>query len=233
MPFSMCVLASGSGGNCTLVRLEGDQHLLIDAGLSPRRTSEHLADLGVDPDQVDHIVLTHLDHDHFHAGWSRALRKHPRAVHVHERHRRLAARRGVPVSCLRPFSDVFEPTPATTMTGRLLAHDQLGSVAYVLDHDGVRLGFTTDLGRVPRSLFDHFLDLDALAIESNYDRHMQLSSQRPPFVTDRIMGGAGHLSNEQALDAVLRIADRSRLGLVALLHLSRDCNDPRLVRRLY
>jgi hypothetical protein len=49
----------------------------------------------------------------------------------------------------------------------------------------------------------------------------------------RIMGGLGHLSNEQSLEAVLDIAGRCDLGHVVLLHLSRQCNDPTIVRDLY
>ena len=47
------------------------------------------------------------------------------------------------------------------------------------------------------------------------------------------MGGAGHLSNEQSLDAVLEIAARSTLSHVVPLHLSRQCNSPTIVKRLY
>ena len=58
-------------------------------------------------------------------------------------------------------------------------------------------------------------------------------SLRPVFLKRRIMGGNGHLSNDQCLAAVKHIDARSRLTHVALLHLSRECNDPELVRRLY
>jgi hypothetical protein len=53
------------------------------------------------------------------------------------------------------------------------------------------------------------------------------------------MGGAGHLSNEQALDAIRRILDRAeqrrrRLPAhIVLLHRSRQCNCPKLLRRLF
>ena len=47
------------------------------------------------------------------------------------------------------------------------------------------------------------------------------------------MGGLGHLSNEQALDAAIACDEQSDLEHLVLLHLSRQCNDPALVRRLY
>jgi hypothetical protein len=92
---------------------------------------------------------------------------------------------------------------------------------------------------VPEHLIDGFAELDILALESNYDPGMQLASARPWFLKRRIMGGRGHLSNEQALEAIRRIfekADRRRGKLpahVVLLHRSRQCNCPRLVRKLF
>ena len=73
------------------------------------------------------------------------------------------------------------------------------------------------------------------AIQPNYlstdrDREVAVSAIR---LTRRIMGGAGHLSNDQALDAIVRLDRAARLAGVVLLHLSRDCNDPSLVQRLY
>ena len=115
----------------------------------------------------------------------------------------------------------------------------LGAVAGVEDGGGGRFGYAMDLGHVPNDLFEHFCDLDLLAIESNYDRQMQLDSPRPWFLKQRIMGGSGHLSNEQAFDAIRRILDRCerhsrRLPQhIVLLHRSRECNCPHVVKRLF
>ncbi len=62
---------------------------------------------------------------------------------------------------------------------------------------------------------------------------MQVASPRPPALKSRIMGGLGHLSNEQSFDAVRSIAATCDLRHIVLLHLSRHCNDPALVHRLY
>jgi phosphoribosyl 1,2-cyclic phosphodiesterase len=62
---------------------------------------------------------------------------------------------------------------------------------------------------------------------------MQLASNRPGFLKDRIMGGKGHLSNEECIDAVRAIAWPREPEHVVLLHLSRECNCPDLVRDLW
>jgi phosphoribosyl 1,2-cyclic phosphodiesterase len=120
-----------------------------------------------------------------------------------------------------------------------LAHDREGSHGFVFEGFGCRIGYATDLGRVPVTLVDHFKRLDVLCVESNYDPQMQLSSARPWFLKNRIMGGAGHLSNEQAYDLVRKILDRAERASarlpthIVLLHRSRECNCPRLMRKLF
>jgi phosphoribosyl 1,2-cyclic phosphodiesterase len=133
----------------------------------------------------------------------------------------------------------FEVMPGLALTPLRLAHDELGSHGFVIEGGGCRLGYATDLGRVPDRLLEHFRDLDVLALESNYDRQMELNSARPFFLKKRIMGGAGHLSNEQAFEAVRRILDdhQARGGRlprhIVLLHRSRECNCPKLLRRYF
>ena len=52
------VLASGSAGNCALVRA-GETHVLLDAGLTLPETERRLDQIRVAMRALDHIVLTH------------------------------------------------------------------------------------------------------------------------------------------------------------------------------
>ena len=236
MTISFCVLGSGSGGNCTLLRLSGGggcRHMLIDAGLSPRKTAARLTGLGVCLEQIDDVLLTHVDTDHLHSGWIDAEEPPPVTWRAHHRHLGRVLQAGIPMSRTAAFDDSLELDALTRVETTMLPHDQLGSTGFVIDHAGVRLGFATDLGRVDESLVNRFVRLDALAIESNYDPALQRVSARPDALKRRIMGGLGHLSNEQALEAVLRIDQAGHLAHVVLLHLSRQCNSPRIISRLY
>src|SRR5262245_54335262 len=64
---------------------------------------------------------------------------------------------------------------------------------------------------------------------------MQLASSRPWFLKHRIMNGSGHLSNAQAYEAIRRILDSARQlpRHIVLLHRSRECNCPKLVRKFF
>jgi phosphoribosyl 1,2-cyclic phosphodiesterase len=236
MSFAFCVLGSGSRGNSTLLAFDdgrAERFALIDCGLSPRATAKRLAPLGVTLDRIDDILLTHLDTDHFYAGWVKPVQRFGITVHVHKRHRNILVRRGVDGRHMEIFECAFTLDGVAAVEPVPFAHDSLGTVGFVIERQGARLGFATDLGRVPAALFDRFTALHALAIESNYDRQMQIDSSRPMFLKRRIMNGRGHLSNDESLGAVRRIAGQSELAHVVPLHLSQQCNDPQIVKRLY
>jgi phosphoribosyl 1,2-cyclic phosphodiesterase len=232
---AFCVLGSGSSGNSTVVVLEQEGRtrlVLIDAGLSPRDTANRMHAVGLSIDSIERVILTHLDQDHFNPGWAKVLQRRGLPVHVHHRHVAATVRSGVAVRLLSIFDDGFDIEGIEVRTCRL-PHDELGAIAYRIDHQGARLGHATDLGRVTDDLLDLFHELDALSLESNYCPVLQRCAPRPEFLKLRIMGGQGHLSNRQSLDAVRTIAARSSLQHIALLHLSRQCNTPDRVRELY
>ncbi len=241
----LCVLASGSAGNCAAVRFDGGRLLLIDCGLGPRATAERLAAVGASLDDVAAVCLTHLDRDHFQPGWGPTLaRRDIRLCCPADTADRVAADlAGVERvrRILLPFHDgrPFEPAPGLVIETTATAHDAGSSHALVVRHGGRSIGYATDLGTVPPELVRRLCGVDVLAIEANYDPAMQRSSGRPEFVQNRITGGRGHLSNAQALSAVKRVFNRCRRAgcsppaHVVLLHRSQAANCPRLVRSLF
>lgn len=232
----LCVLASGSSGNCSVLLFRRGtvrRACLIDLGLSPKRTFRLLDALGLGPHHIDDAILTHLDHDHFHPGWARALPRHT-TLHVHERHADgdTFGLFGIPAAA---FGGAFTLRDGTAVRSVLAAHDDHGVATLRVclpgpDGGCADLGFATDLGRVTDGVIEHLAGVDVLAIESNYCPDLQEASGRPEYLKSRIMGGRGHLSNHEAVQAIGLIEPRSH---VVLLHLSRDCNDPDLVASLH
>lgn len=239
---SLCVLGSGSGGNCSVLRCEGQDGfqriMLIDGGLSVRQTRLRLAAVGIDIEDVHDIIVTHFDHDHFRAhSWRRAAaRGLDITVHFHVGHERIAHRRGIghELNGHAFDDDPFDLFPEVQLSPVRCAHDQAGTTTFRLDTDVGAVGYATDLGRVPQSLLRTFAGVRLLAIESNYCVKMQQDSPRPWFLKQRIMGGAGHLSNEEARRVVMTLhRPPHRLEHVLLLHLSRECNTPERVLAHY
>jgi phosphoribosyl 1,2-cyclic phosphodiesterase len=259
-PAALRVLASGSAANASVL-LYGDpasplkRACLIDLGLSPRKTTRLLAESGVRMDQVDDVILTHLDADHIHPGWLvepglRAGRGSPIPAHtrvrVHHGHVREAVARGLGVVArdpsldfgtggparLVPFDGAFSLDDGVRVHSLLNPHDELGAASFRFSFDscGASLGFATDVGCITADLIDQLYGVDVLAIESNYCPRLQDASMRPDFLKRRITGGSGHLSNQQCLQAIQHIEPRMH---VVLLHLSRECNHPDVVAPLH
>jgi len=229
---SLCVLSSSSRGNSTALALGSGPSrrvILIDAGLSPRRTHRLLKDVGLGDVPIHAIILTHLDHDHWNDGWLKRMPQGAR-LFIHRRHRGRAQRAGLLSVPTEVFEHEFQVWPGLCIVPLLVSHDSLGTAAFRLDFTHTRrsIGFATDLGRATQALIDHFRGVSVLAIESNYCPELQNASGRPIFLKRRIMGGAGHLSNEESAEAIRAIAPTEH---VVLLHLSVECNTPEIAIR--
>lgn len=250
----LCVLGSGSKANCAVLhtRINGrDSVCLIDLGFSPKMTDRLLRQIGLSLDAVTAVLLTHLDSDHCHAGWNNADAL-PRAasLFLHEGHLQRAYVRGLNGGRLQRFAgergrcgEAFIACESASLTVHPLMtfHDDLGAAVFRVQVGGAgehapAFGYATDLGRVTDELVDHLRHdgllggVDTLVIESNYCPKLQVASDRPEFLKRRVMGGRGHLSNHEALEAIEAIAPREH---VVLVHLSQQCNDPALVASLH
>ena len=242
------VIASGSAGNLSILTLRrsGDPrpiHVCIDLGIGPRtlarRLDAHAPD--IDLDHVRAVVVTHPDTDHLRPTWRRSLEARGWPVFAAPSHHAALARHGVPGRQLLPLSDggrsVTVVKELLDVTIALGPHDDHGSAVLRF---GLRtgpipttIGWATDIGRVTPQVRGLLAGCNLIGVESNYDPGLQSASQRPPFLKERITGGHGHLSNREAMDAVRSTTDRSRLDAIVLLHLSRECNDPAIVRQLW
>ena len=220
-----CTFASGSKGNCTLVR-QGSTYILLDAGISMRRIQTALRALGVELARVAAIVLTHEHADHV-SGLA-MLQKHT-DIPVYasegtarelERGGRAHALRRIPVGVPFAIGDL-ELCAFETL------HDTAQSVGYVLSDGKRKLALATDLGRVTAAVVRACLGVDAAIVESNHDLDMLWSGAYPYPLKRRIAGDYGHLSNAAGAAFALQLA-QAGARCIALAHLSRDNNSPDL-----
>lgn len=224
------MLGSGSRGNATLIQT-AQTCVLVDAGFSGRQLERRLALVGVTPDQIDAIVLTHEHSDHV-RGAGVFARRHGTPLHISPG--TLEATSGL----LRGGEEVMEYTPGTTfrigdlsIDAFLTAHDAADPVAVTAEglNCGSRVGVATDLGR-PTAGIRHSLDnLDMLILESNHDEGLLRSGPYPPSVQARIASSHGHLSNTAAAALAVELMT-DRLLAVQLAHLSAECNRAELAQ---
>lgn len=218
------VLGSGSAGNATVLQAQG-QTVLVDAGLSSRQLVARLRELGIEPEELDALLLTHEHGDHT-RGLEVFLRKYQVPIYT----------TALTQECLRgklstsvqwrifPTGGSFE-IGALNVHSFAIPHDAVDPVGYRFDCATTgAIGVLTDLGFVTETIKEQLRGVKALVLEANYcERMLEADPNRPFSLKQRISSRHGHLSNHQARD----FADELKgFGLeeLVLAHLSRDCN---------
>jgi len=226
-----CSLGSGSTGNAWLIESAGTR-VLIDCGLGPDRLSTRLVRAGVDPEQVDAILVTHEHDDHV-GGACAFARRHSTPVYATYGTIQGAGK------ALRGISSLHEIAPSGRFSiGELgvlpvaVPHDAREPVQFVVGDGVSNIGVVTDLGSITTHVTESFRGLDALVLEANHDAALLQQGPYPQFLKDRVGGRYGHLSNEVAARLLTAIAGE-RLQHVVAAHLSLKNNTPALARRAF
>lgn len=226
----VCSIASGSSGNCIYVG-NGRSHILIDAGVSRKRIADGLAEIGVLPQELDGIFITHEHSDHISGVHMMAKMfgtpiyatggtldeicfKDKQGVLDKRRLYQLYPDEGVAVGDFRvmPFA---------------MSHDAADPVCYTVECQGRKFGMATDLGYFDDYIVDHLSGCDLLFLEANHDISMLEAGKYPYPLKCRILGDRGHLSNEASGKLLCRLYHKG-LKHVYLAHLSKENNYPKL-----
>lgn len=230
--FAICSLASGSSGNCYVVRSQSTA-VLIDAGISARRIKKGLSALSMDLNDLDGVLITHEHSDHI-CGL-RTLAKASRTCIYANPDTFL----GMDVELAEDRCSCFA-TGDTFHIGDLsirtfsVSHDAADPVGYSIGFGGRNIVIVTDTGIVDRSLLQEICDADILVLESNHDEHILRMGDYPWFLKQRILGEQGHLSNEAAAYALAEVLNRERstgqrkFRRILLAHLSQKNNFPEI-----
>lgn len=219
-------LASGSSGNCYVLRGSGGL-LLVDAGLSRRELLRRMELVGLDPNRLRGILLSHEHGDHM-AGAPVLARQLGIPVHLSSGTKAASRSRWSGREDLR----VVKPGDEWELSGfRIRAfsvsHDASEALQYRVESDGVRMAVCTDLGRATVEVKQALRGCQLLALEANHDLELLQNGPYPWPLKQRIRGTHGHLSNEQCL-GLLREVAWPGLRHVLLAHLSKENNRPEL-----
>lgn len=224
----VAVLGSGSRGNSILVA-SGNTRVLVDAGFSAKVLENRLGLLGVLPEEIDGIVVTH-DHGDHTRGVGVFSRRHGTPVFITDPTREACGDLFRGGEDLRPYRGSFPfSIRSFTVEPFLTAHDARDPVAVALRDSGTgfKLGVATDLGRPTTQVRLALAQCDVLVLEANHDPGLLHQSPYPVSVRTRIASSHGHLSNEAAAQLAVELL-HPRLGAVILAHLSAECNTPEM-----
>jgi phosphoribosyl 1,2-cyclic phosphodiesterase len=109
-----------------------------------------------------------------------------------------------------------------------VSHDAVAPCGYLLKADGHCVCIAIDSGKVTPTMLKMMAQADLLIIESNHDRQRLINGPYPYSVKQRILSTKGHLSNDQAAEAILHTWQPHGVRWVWLSHLSQVNNTPEL-----
>jgi phosphoribosyl 1,2-cyclic phosphodiesterase len=230
LTLSYSILASGSSGNALYVQTE-QTRLLIDAGLSGKKITGLLDEIGVQPEYIQAILVTHEHRDHI-QGLGVMARRYNIPVYAND----LTWKELDPLcgSIQTEQKFHFEREERLTL-GDIeiesygISHDAACPMSFCFHHNGRKLSVATDLGYVSDKIKGTLSESDVLVFEANHDVDMLRMGAYPWNVKRRIMSDVGHLSNEASGEALVDII-HDRTKKVYLAHLSQDNNMRDLAR---
>ncbi len=228
MKLQFCSLASGSSGNCYLVRTESTS-VLVDAGISKKKIQEGLCTLGIQLESIQGLLITHEHTDHTKSvstvskgcpkleiyatdgTWENMEQEVPST-------RRHSVKAGELFSIgdlqVRPFC---------------LSHDAAQPVGYSFLSGGKQITVVTDTGCCSEEILNQAQKADLLVLEANHDVDMLRIGKYPWFLKQRVLSDQGHLSNEAAGHCIVELLRREeKQRCVVLAHLSRENNFPEM-----
>lgn len=219
-------LGSGSEGNGLLVEV-GDTRILMDCGFGLRDTITRLARLGVSPEQLSGIVVTHEHGDHI-SGVAKLARRFDLTVWLTHGTLRVQAKAFAHIPALNEI-DAHAPfvIGAIQVQPYPVPHDAAEPVQYVFSDGARRLGVLTDAGCSTPHIEATLSACDALVLECNHDSELLANGEYPYSLKQRVGGRYGHLNNQQSAE-ILANLDVSRLQHLIAAHLSHKNNTPAL-----
>lgn len=243
MYLSFKAIRSGSSGNFYLLRSE-QTTIAIDMGLSSQKLIiSSLANQGLEPQDLDAILVSHTHTDHISYAGLRICENYGLSMMlpaplVPAAQRIYAAKRLArpPKDLLQGFG--FQPMliKDIMVTPFAVPHDVIPTSGFRFQlrpkDNGPVITMATDLGHVPSTVMSQFVNSDLIVIEANYDSELLKQSARPFQQIQRIGGPNGHLSNMDTARMLQAISQYGKAPkLVMLAHLSRDHNTPGLASK--
>lgn len=230
MPLEVASLNSGSNGNCYYIGNKNEA-VFIDAGISCRETERRMKRLELSLKKVKAIFITHEHADHIN-GLLKLVKKHKIPVYITKATRQsqlLAWSEGVAIN-FQAYQPIAVGNLVVTPIPKF--HDANDPHSFLVSEGGIAVGVFTDSGRVCENLITNFKLCNAAFIESNYDEEMLEKGNYPLHLKNRIRGGVGHLSNNEALRLFLTHRP-PYMSHLFLSHLSKNNNTPEIATSLF
>ena len=215
------ILGSGSKGNSTLI-VGNNKKILIDVGYSYPKEKMLLEKYGVNPNEIDAILITHDHIDHV-GGLGQFIKKHHIKVYANEI---LAGQliRVINEDDMMIVDNKFDIDEFNIESFKT-SHDAIGSVGFIIKENDKELVYVTDTGYINKRNLAKLVNKDGYIFESNHDVKMLMNGPYPYILKQRVLSDKGHLSNELS-GSYLKELIGDRTKVIVLAHLSEINNTP-------
>jgi phosphoribosyl 1,2-cyclic phosphodiesterase len=224
-------LGSGSAGNGLVVEAAATR-LLLDCGFGLRDAIMRLGRLGLAPEQLSGILVTH-EHDDHAGGVFKLANKHRTPVWL--TYGTLAmVERFLPKQ--RDFDIHVIDSHQAFSIGDLqvhpfpVPHDAREPVQFVFGDGTQKLGVLTDTGTSTPHIEAMLSGCDALTLECNHDLDMLMNGPYARPLKQRVSSRLGHLDNASSAQLLAKL-DNSKLQHIVAAHLSAKNNSPTLAKK--
>lgn len=213
------VLSSGSKGNVTYVESK-TKKFLLDAGRNYKFIKTSLADIGVDAKDIDYVVLSHSHNDHVSALKTLLAQTKATVVASQKLINELEVLNGY--SNILILEDWVQIDDVKIISFKS-SHDALDSRNFVIEEDGMKVGYVTDTGYINMKNFKYLKNLDVYLFESNHDIELLQHGPYPSWLKARVLSDEGHLSNKASSFYLTKLIGPNTKKIV-LIHLSESNN---------
>ncbi|MEG1506646.1 MAG: MBL fold metallo-hydrolase [Bacilli bacterium] len=214
-----CVLSSGSKGNVTYVETT-HYKLLLDAGRNYKYIKDSLGEIGVLPEEIDYILISHTHKDHISA-LKTFINKNNVTLIITE-------------AMLLELDDIKDYPHILVCSDEILlddlvikiipsSHDSIDSRNFIITSDNKSLAYITDTGYLNKKYFKYLENLDIYLFESNHDIELLQHGPYPAWLKKRVLSDEGHLSNKLSSFYLAKLIGDNTKKII-LIHLSETNN---------
>jgi len=226
----ICALASGSNGNCYYIGNK-DSAVLIDVGINYRRIVERFSATNLRIEKVKAAFISHEHYDHIIG--MRVLSKKRQITGIFSK----KTYNKVQSNSKPELYAIFETNKSYKIDGINVIpfakqHNAVDPHSFIVEIEGKTIGVMTDIGVITEEIGEQIAKCDALFLEANYDGKMLWEGKYPYYLKQRVSSDIGHLSNEQAKNAVLKYGS-DKLQYIFLSHISAENNTLELAYKTF
>ena len=214
----VCVLASGSKGNCCYIETNNTK-ILIDIGLNCINIERKLIEKNINPDEIEAILITHTHKDHV-DGLRVFNKKHKAKAYLTEI---MYKELNQELTNYEFISDKLE-IKDLKITAIKTSHDAEDSNGYIIEDDKTSIVYITDTGYINIKNHKLLKNKTMYILESNHDVEMLMNNPNYPYhIKQRILGDKGHLSNKDSAYYLKKFIGNDTKHII-LAHLSEHNN---------